>query len=101
MYDSTKALLNGILRSLETPDDTRWDDQRESGNACLYEMHQMSKPLYKAYRTDKLNSVSAAQASLPAKLKKAMPYVRSMMIAIRQKDQAAALENGKAALAEM
>ena len=50
LYDSTKSLLQSILRSLETGDETRWDDQTESGNACLYEMHQMSGPLYKAYK---------------------------------------------------
>ena len=54
LYDSTKSLLQSILRSLETDDETRWDDQTESGNACLYEMHQMSRPLYKAYKSDSL-----------------------------------------------
>ena len=53
LYDSTKALLQSILRSLETSDEIRWDEHTESGNACLYEMHQMARPLYKAYRTDK------------------------------------------------
>jgi hypothetical protein len=101
LYDSTKALLHSILRSLQTGDETRWDDQTESGNACLYEMHQMSRPLYKAYKTDRLDPDSAAQVSLPGKLKRALPHVRSMVIAIRHKDQTTALESGKAALAEM
>jgi hypothetical protein len=101
LYDSTKSLLQSILRSLETGDETRWDDQTESGNACLYEMHQMSGALYKAYRSDRLNADSLVQSTLPDKLNRAMPHVRTMVIAIRHKDQTRALESGKAALAEM
>jgi hypothetical protein len=101
LYESTKNLLQSILRSLEAGDETRWDDRTESGNACLYEMHQMSGPLYKAYRPDTLHANSLAQTSLPGMLNRAMPHVRLMVIAIRHKDQTRALESGKAALAEM
>jgi len=101
LYDSTKSLLRSILRSLEASDEIRWDDQIESGNACLYEMHQMCGPLYKAYRSDSLNANSVVQSTLPDKLNRAMPHVRIMVIAIRRKDQAQALESVKAALAEM
>lgn len=101
LYDSTKTLLQSILRALETGDESRWDDQTESGNACLYEMHQMSKPLYQGYKTDTLHAKLQAQTSLPEKLSRAMPHVRSMVIAIRHRDRTRALESGKAALAEM
>jgi hypothetical protein len=101
LYDSTRSLLQSILWSLETGDETRWDDQTESGNACLYEMHQMSGALYKAYRSDRLNATSLVQSTLPDKLNRAMPHVRTMVIAIRHRDQTRALESGKAALAEM
>ena len=101
LYDSTKNLLQGILQSLETGDQTRWDDQTESGNECLYEMHQMSKPMYKAYRSDSFKADSLVQSTLHDKLNRAMPHVRTMVIAIRHKDQPRALESGKTALAEM
>ena len=101
LYDSTKGLLQSILRSLETGDETRWDDHTESGNECLYEMHQMSEPRYKAYRSDGINANSLVQSTLPDKLSRAMPHVRPMVIAIRHKDQPRALQSGKAALAEM
>ena len=81
LYDSTKNLLQSILLSLETGDETLWDDQTESGNACLYEMHQMSGRLYKAYKSDSLNAHSVVQSSLPEKLNRAMPHVRTMVIA--------------------
>ncbi len=101
LYDSTKNLLQSILSSLEADDETRWDDRTESGNACLYEMHQMSGALYKAYRSDSTIANSPPQSSLPEKLNRAIPHVRTMVIAIRRKDQTQALESGMSALAEM
>ena len=41
LYDSTKALLQSILRSLEANGEIPWDEHTESGNACLYEMRQI------------------------------------------------------------
>jgi len=99
LYDSTKTLLRSILLSLESPTQAAWDDHVESGNACLYEMHQMSGRLYKAYKTDRVGTSS--QISDPEKITRAIPHVRSMVIAIRHRDQAKAIESGRAALAEM
>ena len=93
LYDSTKSLLRSILRSLENPECTPWDDHVESSKACLFEMHQMSRGLGKAYKSDK-----AMEAQRVAR---AMPHVRSMAIAIRLHDQAKAIAASKAALAEM
>ena len=59
-------------------------------------MHQMSGRLYKAYKTDR-----GSQVTDPEKVNRAIPHVRSMAIAIRHRDQAKAIESGKAALAEM
>jgi hypothetical protein len=101
LYESTKNLLHSILRSLETGDENRFDDQTESGNSCLYEMHQMSKSLYKPYKTDGKNAAALAQGNLPGKVTRAIPHVRTMVIAIRHKDEAHALESGRAALAEL
>jgi hypothetical protein len=101
LYDSTKNLLQSILLSLEAGDEARWDDRTESGNACLYEMHQMSGAQYKAYRSDSQCANSQTQSSLPGKLNRAMPHVRTMVIAIRHRNQPLALQSGKAALAEM
>jgi hypothetical protein len=64
LYDSTKILLQSILWSLETIDDTRWDDQTEPGKTCLYEMHQMSGSLYTPYKPDKIKAKSLAQGHL-------------------------------------
>src|SRR5208282_2564245 len=52
-------------------------------------------------KSDNLNACSNAQGSIPEKLSRAMPHVRTMVIAIRHKDQTRAIESGRAALAEM
>lgn len=100
LSDSTKNLLQTIVRSLETPDQAGWDDQIESGNQCLYEMHQMTRPSYRAYKT---TSSDKWPSHVPdgAGMNRAMPHVKAMMSAIHRKDRAKAVENGKAALAEM
>ena len=101
LYESTKSLLRSIVESLETVDQTRWDDPAESGSACLYEMHQMSRPFYKAYKSDSLTADSAEPDTIPELLKRALPHVRMMVTAIRHKDQRRAIASGRAALAEM
>jgi hypothetical protein len=99
LYDSTKGLLRNILRSLESPESTAWDDHVESSKACLFEMHQMSRGLGKAYKSDKVKA--GTQSMDTQKVLRAMPHVRSMAIAIRLRDQAKAIEASRAALAEM
>jgi hypothetical protein len=94
--NSTKTALINILQALEKPDPSTWDDQNESGKYCLLEMHQMSAPSYRGYKADR-----PASELEPGHMRRAIPHVKSMLMAIRRKDQAAALASGKLALAEM
>ena len=100
LYDSTRVFLTGILRSLQSKDTVKWEDHLEWGGECLYEMHQMARPQYQGYRTD---ASSRVPSFVPVHLRagRAIPHVKSMVKAIRRKDQAAAVESGRAALAEM
>lgn len=100
LYDSTKVLLRGILWSLQTTEKVGWEDQAESGSACLYEIHQMARPKYQAYRTD-ASSKGTLIVPVYERAARAIPHVKSMVRAIRRKDQAAAVQSGSAALAEM
>jgi hypothetical protein len=77
-----------------------WDDQVEAAGACSYEVHQMARPLYKGYRTDPVNQAPLL-VPVSERAARAIPHVKSMARAIRRKDQAAAVQSGKAALAEM
>jgi len=99
LYDSTKVLLRSILWSLQN-DTVGWEDHVESGSECLYEIHQMARPMYQAYRSDP-SSKGTHLVPVYERAARAIPHVKSMVRAIRRKDQATAVESGIAALAEM
>ncbi|MFN7992237.1 MAG: hypothetical protein U0Q18_01460 [Bryobacteraceae bacterium] len=101
LYNSTKTLLQSIVQSIETGDHGAWDDQIESLRSCLYEMHQMSRPVYRAYKTDGQAGKAPVQQPVSERLNQAVPHVKSMLTAVRKKDAAAALTCGRAALAVM
>jgi hypothetical protein len=101
LYDSTKILLQSILHSLETADGAKWDDQNESGKQCLYEMYQMSKPLYKGYKTEGSQGKTAVLVPVSENVNRAIPHVKAMLRAIRHQDRTAALQSGRAAITEM
>ena len=91
LYNSTKTLLSSMLQSLEGTDDIAWDDHIESGKECLYEMFQMTGP----------GVTPAAETPVCRNLNTAIPHVKSMLKAIRQRDRATAVEHGRAAFAAM
>ena len=101
LCDSTKTLLRTIVQSLAASDKPAWDDLIESGQAFLYEMHQMTRPLYKAHNA--AGSDGRFRVNMPdlAGLSRAMPHAKAMVVAIRHQDRATAIENGNAALAEI
>ena len=99
LYDSTKVLIRGMLRDMEAIDAVHWDDQVELGRECLYEMHQMTRPQYKGWKADAKGHSNGTSEFVKAT--RAIPFVRSMVSAIRRKDRATAVLSGRAALAEM
>lgn len=100
LYDSTKVLLRDILFSLQGAGTIRWDDQIQLARECSYEIHQMARPLYQGYRTDPMKKVPIL-VPVSERAARAIPHVKSMVRAIRRQDQLAAVESGKAALAQM
>lgn len=101
LYDSTKILLRTIVQSLEMTDETAWEDRIESAQECVFEMHQMNRALSMELRTETPNKRFPVPNPHCQKLDRAMPHVKSMMIAIRRRDKGAALESGRLALAQM
>jgi hypothetical protein len=100
LYDSTKILLRGMLLSLQSAGKIGWEDQIELARECSYEVHQMARPLYQGYRTDPVNR-RPELVPVSERAARAIPHVKSMVRAIRRKDQPAAVESVRAALAEM
>ena len=101
LQDSTKTLLMQILRSLETAGEAEWDDQIELCKECLYEMHQMTRPLFQPFIRDSQDAPWPTRKPSAARFTRALPHVKTMAGAIRRRDQATALESGRAALAAM
>ncbi len=93
LFESTKTLLRSIVQSLEKGDTSVWDDRLESGLQCQYELHQMSRSSTRAY---KVGAVSMSDRAI-----RAIPHVRSMTIAIRNRNQMVALESGRMAIVEL
>ena len=100
LCDSTKTLMQTILHSLTAPEQTGWDDPIELGNECLYEMHQMTRPSYRAH---KVTGSEKWPSHIPdsSAFNRAMPHVKAMVSAIHRKNRTTAIESGNAALAEM
>jgi hypothetical protein len=101
LFDSTTILLRSIVTSVENGGgEIRWEDHLDFGNQCLYELHQMS---HSPSRPSRADSNAKFQIGTPpfARATRAIPHVKLMMGAIRRKDQLAAVEGGRAALAEM
>ena len=101
LQESTKALLIKTVQSLETAGEAGWDDHFEFGSECLYEMHQMTRRSFQAYRMDSSDAKWPAHLPDSAKLNRALPHVKLMVSAIRKRDRAKALVSGKAAIAEL
>jgi hypothetical protein len=101
VYDSTKILLRTIIQSLETTDEVAWEDQIELAQECVFEMHQMNRALPLVLGTEGIKKRLAVGNPQCEKLDRAMPHIKSMMTAIRRRNQVAALESGRLALAEM
>jgi len=97
-YGSTKSLLESVVRWLksEVPqDDAEWQTQTDLVQACLAEMAEMSEPTVNPSKGSTSRYVHRPVAD---KLNRAMPHVRSMMTAMRDRDRATALAHGETTL---
>jgi hypothetical protein len=99
LFESTTILLRSIVQSLENSVDAGWDDQLESGNQCLYELHQLARSSARTYKSS--NAKFPVVTPAFERAIRAIPHVKSMMRSIRSKDQEAAVESGRAAIASM
>jgi len=97
-YGNTKNLLESIVRGLKTEppqNDAEWQAQTDLVQACLAEMAEMSEPT-----VNSANGATSRYVHRPVagKLNRAMPHVRSMLIAMRDRDRTTALAHGETTL---
>ena len=97
-YGNTKNLLESIVRGLKTQppqDDAEWQAQTDLVQGCLAEMAEMSEPTVHSSIWATSRYVHRPVAD---KLNRAMPYVRSMLTAMRDRDGTTALAHGETTL---
>jgi hypothetical protein len=97
-YGNTKNLLESIVRGLKTEppqNDAEWQAQTELVQACLSEMAEMSEPFVHPSIGTTSRYVHRPVAD---KLNRAMPHVRSMLTAMRDRDRTSALAHGETTL---
>ena len=97
-YGSTKNLLESIVRGLknEPPqNDAEWQAQTDLVQGCLAEMVEMSEPTVNPSRGAASRYVHRPVAD---KLNRAMPHVRCMLTAMRERDRTTALAHGETTL---
>jgi len=97
-YGNTKNLLESIVRGLKTEppqDDAEWQAQTELVQACLAEMVEMSEPTVNQSMGATSRYVHHPVAD---KLNRAMPHVRLMLTAMRDRDPTTALGHGEVTL---
>src|ERR1700686_2209950 len=95
LYGNTKSLLESIVRGLKTEppqNDADWQAQTELVQSCLAEMVKMSEPTVPPSMGATSRYVHRPVAD---KLNRAMPYVRSMLTAMRARDPTTALVHGE------
>src|ERR1035437_2532783 len=97
-YGNTKNLLESIVRGLKTQppqDDAEWQAQTALVQGCLAEMADMSAPTVNQSMGATSRYVHHPVAD---KLSRAMPHVRSMLMAMRDRDRTTALAHGETTL---
>jgi hypothetical protein len=97
-YGNTKSVLESIVRWLKTepsPNDAEWQAHTDLVQACLAEMVEMSESTVNPSK-----GVSSRYVHRPVadKLTRAMPHVRSMLTAMRDRDLTTALAHGETTL---
>ncbi|HZM10049.1 MAG TPA: hypothetical protein VFC15_07550, partial [Candidatus Limnocylindrales bacterium] len=97
-YGSTKNLLESIVRGLNTEppqNDAEWQTQTDLVQACLAEMAELAEPT-----VNPANGFTSRYVHHPVadKLNRAMPHVRLMLTAMRDRDRTTALAHGEVTL---
>jgi hypothetical protein len=99
-YGSTKSLLESIVRWLRTEalapqDDTEWQAQTDLVQVCLTEMVETVELTVNLSKGATSRYVHRPVAD---KLNRAMPHVRAMLTAMRDRDPTMALAHGETTL---
>jgi len=100
MYADAKNSLKNLLDWLDGSDEAAWEHQIQLGEQCRSEMERLARPKYSGARKGS-HQFGPERNPDAGKLNRAAPHVRAMLTAMRNRNRAAALEHGRAALGLM
>lgn len=100
MYADSQTSLKNIVDWLAGTDEAGWERQIELAEQCRSEMERLARPIYSGARKGS-HTFGPQRNPDSGKLNRAAPHVRAMLTAMRNRNRAAALEHGRAALAVM
>jgi len=95
-----KNSLKSIVEWLDGTDEAGWERQIELGEQCRSEMERTARPKYSGARKGS-HQFGPERNPDAGKLNRAASHVRAMLSAMRNRNRAAALEHGRAAMAVM
>jgi hypothetical protein len=101
MYADAKNSLKKILEWLDGSDQAGWEHQIELGEQCQSEMERMARAIYRGAKARGHVAQGPERSPDAGKLNRAIPQLRAMLTAMRNRNRAAALEHGRAAMAVM
>jgi hypothetical protein len=98
MYADSKNSLKSILEWLDGSDKAGWERQIELGEECRSDMERLARP---KCRKGGSHAFGPERNPDAGKLNRAIPHVRAMLNAMRNRNRVAALGHGRAALGAM
>ncbi len=100
MSTDAKNSLKNIVDWLDGDDKAGWERQIELAEECRSDMERTARPKYSGARKGS-HTFGPERNPDAGKLNRAIPHVRAMLAALRNRNRAAALEHGRAAMAAM
>jgi hypothetical protein len=98
-YRRSRSQLEGVVRWLGSGDVCGWELQTQIAEQCATDIVKMARPLPTTNRRH--CALMPAYSHVAARMNAAKPHAKATVDAMRERRRAAALESGKAALAEM
>jgi len=100
MYADTKSSLKSVLDWPDGSDEADWDHQIETGERCRFAMGRLARPIYSIARMG-CHTLGPEPNPDAGRLNKAIPHIRAMLTAMRNRNRVAAVEHARAAMAVM
>jgi hypothetical protein len=98
---ATISQIESVVQWLQGTDETQWQDQFDLIQESTSELGRMSGPLPGQSKTGTRSVQRPVYAPGSEGMRAAIPHLQDMLVRIRSRDRAGAIESGLAALASL